>query len=100
MWAVLQLVLPLAAAQADAWRSLRGTDVRPHVEDASAACCHRVHTEDCAVCKHLSLPTLAPSAPAMGVVMARAIMRPAAAATSTTSARRSAVLPRAPPTHS
>jgi hypothetical protein len=53
-FAALQLVLPGAAALADASLDIAGAHARPHIESHSTAECARVHPSDCALCRFLT----------------------------------------------
>jgi hypothetical protein len=53
-FAALQLVLPGAAALADASLDSAGAHARPHIESHSTAACARVHPSDCALCRFLT----------------------------------------------
>src|SRR5258708_39816798 len=54
--AVLQVVLPPAAAYADARVDALGAAARPHVESHTTNSCARIHPPDCALCHYLSAP--------------------------------------------
>jgi hypothetical protein len=54
--AVLQLVLPGAAAYADARVDALGAAARPHIESHTTKSCTRIHPPDCALCHYLSAP--------------------------------------------
>jgi len=53
-FAALQLVLPGAAALADATLDIAGAHERAHIESHSTAACARVHPADCALCRFLT----------------------------------------------
>jgi len=53
-FAALQLVLPGAAALADATLDMAGAHERAHVESHSTTACARVHPADCALCRFLT----------------------------------------------
>jgi len=53
-FAALQLVLPGAAALADATLDLAGAHERAHIESHSTTACARVHPADCALCRFLT----------------------------------------------
>ena len=53
-FAALQLVLPGAAALADATLDIAGAHERAHIESHSTAACARVHPSDCALCRFLT----------------------------------------------
>ena len=55
----LQLLLPGAAAWADARLDIAGAHATPHVESHSSKSCARVHAPDCALCHFLTAPALA-----------------------------------------
>ena len=57
--ALLQLVLPGAAAWADARLDAAGTRAAAHIESHSTATCVRVHPADCALCRFLGTPPVA-----------------------------------------
>ena len=59
----LQLVLPGAAAWADARLDAAGTRAAAHIESHTTTTCARVHPPDCALCHFLTAP-LAPRRPA------------------------------------
>ena len=100
VWAILQLVAPLAAAQADARDAVRAGDVRAHVEDVSGSQCAPVHAGDCVVCKQLSFSMLAGCAPRYDLPIGRASsVRPTPSRQSSGDSRTTA-LPRAPPVSS
>jgi hypothetical protein len=100
VWAVLQLVLPLAALHADAGQAARGADGRAHVEDATSAGCAATHASHCAICKQLSSLSLAPAAAALGLPDGRIADAMPASPAGSASARGRATLARAPPAHS
>jgi hypothetical protein len=53
-FAALQLVLPGAAALADASLDIAGAHERAHIESHSTTACARVHPADCALCRFLT----------------------------------------------
>lgn len=54
--ALLQLVLPGAAAWADARLDSAGAHATAHVESHTTSACARIHPPDCALCHFLSAP--------------------------------------------
>ncbi len=77
--AVLQLVLPGAAACADARVDALGAAARPHIESHTTNSCARIHPPDCALCHYLSAPLArrAPLAPALDATADRIVIPPA-----------------------
>ena len=66
LWLVataLQVVLPGAAAWADARLDAAGAHATAHIESHTTSSCARVHPPDCALCHFLTAP-LTPSRPA------------------------------------
>lgn len=61
-FAALQLVLPGAAALADATLDIASAHARPHIESHSTAACARVHPADCALCRFLTTALVAGAA--------------------------------------
>jgi hypothetical protein len=61
-FAALQLVLPGAAALADASLDIAGAHERAHIESHSTAACARVHPADCALCRFLTTALVAGAA--------------------------------------
>ena len=61
--AVLQLVLPGAAALADAQLDAAGAHAKAHIESHTTSACARIHAPDCALCHFLTAP-LVPRRPA------------------------------------
>ena len=55
---VLQLLLPGAAAWADARLDAAGTHATAHIESHSSKSCARIHAPDCALCHFLSAPAV------------------------------------------
>jgi len=97
--AVLQLVLPGAAAYADARVDALGAAARPHVESHTTNSCARIHPPDCALCHYLSAP-LARRAP-MGLALGSTADRvrfPSAPVRLPRAQTRPHPQPRAPPT--
>lgn len=64
-FAALQLVLPGAAALADATLDIASAHARPHIESHSTAACARVHPADCALCRFLTTALAAGTAAAV-----------------------------------
>jgi len=56
---LLQLLLPGAAAWADARLDAAGAHATAHVESHTAKSCARIHPLDCAVCHFLTAPAVA-----------------------------------------
>src|SRR5882724_1741739 len=54
----LQLLLPGAAAWADARLDIAGAHAAPHVESHTSKSCARIHAPDCAVCHFLTAPAV------------------------------------------
>jgi hypothetical protein len=54
--AVLQLLLPGAAAWADAQLDAAGAHATAHVESHTTSACARIHPPDCALCHFLGAP--------------------------------------------
>ncbi len=54
--AVLQLVLPGAAALADAQLDAAGAHAKAHIESHTTSACARIHAPDCALCQFLTAP--------------------------------------------
>jgi len=54
----LQLLLPGAAAWADARLDIAGAHATPHVESHTTKSCARLHAPDCAVCHFLTAPAV------------------------------------------
>ena len=55
---LLQLLLPGAAAWADARLDIAGAHATPHVESHTSKSCARIHAPDCAVCHFLTAPAV------------------------------------------
>ena len=53
---LLQLLLPGAAAWADARLDAAGAHATAHIESHTAKSCARIHAPDCALCHFLSAP--------------------------------------------
>ena len=62
---LLQLLLPGAAAWADARLDAAGAHATAHVESHTAKSCARLHAPDCALCHFLSAPAVAARAAAL-----------------------------------
>ncbi len=99
--AVLQLVLPGAAAYADARVDALGAAARPHIESHTTNSCARIHAPDCALCHYLSAPLArrAPMALALGTTADR-VRFPSAPVRLPRAQSRPPPQPRAPPTFS
>ena len=54
--AVLQLLLPGAAALADAQLDAAGAHAKAHIESHTTGTCARIHPPDCALCHFLTAP--------------------------------------------
>ncbi len=79
LWLVgtlLQLLLPGAAAWADARLDAAGTHATAHVESHTAKSCARIHAPDCALCHFLSAPavTARAAAPRLNVADTRPLL--------------------------
>jgi len=55
---LLQLLLPGAAAWADARLDAASAHATAHIESHTAKCCARIHAPDCALCHFLTAPAL------------------------------------------
>jgi len=55
---LLQLLLPGAAAWADARLDAAGTHATAHIESHTSKSCARIHAPDCALCHFLTAPAL------------------------------------------
>jgi hypothetical protein len=95
----LQLLLPGAAAWADARLDAAGVHATAHIESHTAKSCARIHAPDCAVCHFLTAPAVAtnPSALRPNVADSR-IISPADPAGLPHPLARPHPQPRAPPT--
>jgi len=94
----LQLLLPGAAALADARLDAAGTHATAHIESHSSKTCARIHAPDCALCHFLSAPAVTARTVALRLNVAD--NRPLLATGPTTQARplaRAHPQPRAPP---
>jgi len=67
---LLQLLLPGAAAWADARLDIAGAHATPHVESHTSKTCARVHAPDCAVCHFLTAPAVPARPSALGLDVA------------------------------
>ncbi len=96
-FAALQIVLPGAAALADATLDIAGVHERAHIESHSTAACARVHPSDCALCRFLTSALAAGTA--TSVPTSDAVPRRAPLVTLSHPARAVVLLPRsrAPP---
>src|SRR5882672_3955454 len=56
--AALQLLLPGAAAWADARLDTAGAHATAHIESHTSKSCARIHAPDCALCHFLTAPAL------------------------------------------
>ena len=74
---LLQLLLPGAAAWADARLDIAGAHATPHVESHTSKSCARIHAPDCALCHFLSAPAVTARAAALrlNVADARPLLR-------------------------
>ncbi len=73
---LLQLLLPGAAAWADARLDAAGAHATAHIESHTAKSCARIHAPDCALCHFLSAPAAPspehlPSSPSDRAIRAR-----------------------------
>ena len=95
----LQLLLPGAAAWADARLDIAGAHATPHVESHTSKSCARIHAPDCALCHFLTAPALTSRAlPLRLDVAARLAPRPVDPAGTARALARPHPQPRAPPT--
>jgi hypothetical protein len=96
---VLQLLLPGAAAWADARLDAAGAHATAHIESHTAQTCARIHAPDCAVCHFLTAPALTGRAMLLRLdVAARQAPRPVDPAGTAHPLARPHPQPRAPPT--
>jgi hypothetical protein len=96
--AALQLLLPGAAAWADARLDAAGAHATAHIESHSSKSCARIHAPDCALCHFLSAPAVTARTVALRLNVADT--RPSLGTGSTTQPRplaRPHPQPRAPP---
>jgi hypothetical protein len=68
--ALWQLVLPGAAAWADARLDAAGGAARPHIESHTTKSCARVHAPDCALCNLLTTPAVTATPAAVRLAVA------------------------------
>ena len=95
---VLQLLLPGAAAWADARLDAAGSHATAHIESHTAKSCARIHAPDCAVCHFLTAPALAGGAMQLRLdVAAREAAPPVGRAGALRPLARPHPQPRAPP---
>ena len=95
---LLQLLLPGAAAWADARLDAAGAHATAHVESHTAKSCARIHAPDCALCHFLTAPALTGGAMLLRFdVAARQAPRPADPAGTAHPLARPHPQPRAPP---
>jgi hypothetical protein len=94
----LQLVVPGAAAWADAELEARGSVAPVHIESHSTSSCARVHPADCGLCRFLSSPLSkqVPRRTKLALVIQRVSGRPERVAPPRLR-RRAQPQPRAPP---
>ena len=96
---LLQLLLPGAAALADARLDAAGAHATAHIESHTAKSCARIHAPDCAVCHFLTAPALTRRAMLLRLdVTAREAPRPVGPAGTAHPLARPHPDPRAPPT--
>jgi hypothetical protein len=93
-----QLVVPGAAAWADAQLELRGRVAPVHIESHSTSSCARVHPPDCGLCQFLNSPLTkqAPSHARLALVVQR-VPGPRERIAPPSLRRRARAQPRAPP---
>ena len=95
---LLQLLLPGAAAWADARLDIAGAHATPHIESHTSKSCARIHAPDCALCHFLTAPALTGRAMPLRLdVAARLAPRPADPAGTARARARPHPQPRAPP---
>ena len=95
---LLQLLLPGAAAWADARLDIAGAHATPHVESHTSKSCARIHAPDCALCHFLTAPALTGGAMLLRFdVAARQAPRPVDPAGTAHPLARPHPQPRAPP---
>ena len=96
--AALQLLLPGAAAWADARLDAAGAHATAHIESHTAKSCARIHAPDCAVCHFLTAPAVTSRATVIRLeVSARQVPLPVASAGAARALARPHPQPRAPP---
>ena len=94
----LQLLLPGAAAWADARFEIAGAHATPHVESHTSKSCARIHAPDCALCHFLTAPAVTGGAVVLRLdVAARQAPRPVDPAGTAHPLARPHPQPRAPP---
>jgi len=94
----LQLLLPGAAAWADARLDAAGAHATAHIESHTAKSCARIHAPDCALCHFLTAPALTGRAILLRLdVAAREAPRPVDQAGTAHALARPHPQPRAPP---
>jgi hypothetical protein len=94
----LQLLLPGAAAWADARLDAAGTHATAHIESHTAKSCARIHAPDCAICHFLTAPAVTGRALLLRLdVAARQAPRPVDPAGTAHPLARPHPQPRAPP---
>ena|SRR5689334_16701014 len=94
----LQLLLPGAAAWADARLDAAGAHATAHIESHTAKSCARIHAPDCAVCHFLTAPAVSGRAIVIRLeVTARQVSLPIASAGTAHALARPHPQPRAPP---
>jgi hypothetical protein len=95
---LLQLLLPGAAAWADARLDAAGAHATAHIESHTAKSCARIHAPDCAVCHFLTAPAVTSRATVVRLdVAARHAPRPVDPAGIAHPLARPHPQPRAPP---
>jgi hypothetical protein len=95
---MLQLVVPGAAAWADAELEAQGRSAPIHIESHSTSSCARVHPPDCGLCRFLNLPLSIESAQDTSLAQVfRRIPGRLERVTAPALRRRARAQPRAPP---
>jgi len=95
---LLQLLLPGAAAWADARLDAAGAHATAHIESHTGKSCARVHALDCAICHFLTAPAVTGRATVIRLdVAAREAPRPVDPAGTPHALARPHPNPRAPP---
>ncbi len=95
---LLQLLLPGAAAWADARLDAAGAHATAHIESHTSKSCARVHALDCAICHFLTAPAVTGRATAIRLEVAdRQALHPADRAGAAHALARPHPQPRAPP---
>jgi len=96
---LLQLLLPGAAAWADARLDAAGAHATAHIESHTSKSCARIHAPDCALCHFLTAPALTGRATPLRLDVAdRLAPRPVDPAGTARALARPHPQPRAPPT--